>query len=236
LDWLGNGATASSVTQPFQPSSYSASPQSAKGRFRAQRVTVISSKQLPPMASQQCYQYIPLENGRRIRLLCLEPGDAAATPKLSLFNADLDQQPTYEALSYTWGDPNDTTLIYYNEEGSTLAVTRNCEAALRRLRLEYEERTLWIDAICIDQGNIDERGRQVRLMSAIYKQAQGVIAYLGDASHESQVGMDFILHDLQVLLAGKANRPSVGLSADSPSSPQQMAIDHILSRPYFERI
>ncbi|PMD28507.1 HET-domain-containing protein, partial [Hyaloscypha hepaticicola] len=175
------------------------------------------------MASQRHYQYRPLEKGRCIRLLRLEPGDAAAAQKISIFHADLDQQATYEALSYTWGDPDDTTLISCTEEGSTLAVTRNCEAALRSLRLEYEERTLWIDAICIDQSNVDERGQQVRLMSDIYKQAQQVIAYLGEASHDSQVGMDFILHDLQAISAAGEDRPS-------------MAIDHILTRPYFERI
>jgi hypothetical protein len=187
------------------------------------------------MASERSYEYRPLEIGGHIRLLRLAPGDELATIKISLLYTNLDQHPPYEALSYTWGDPKDTTLISCDEDGATLAVTRNCSAALRRLRSQANERTLWIDAICIDQSNMTECSQQVRLMSDIYTKAERVLAYLGEASHESEIGMDFTLQDAQNMSTGK-DRPSVGLGPGKTASPQQTAIDHILSRPYFSRV
>ncbi len=38
---------------------------------------------------------------------------------------------------------------------------------------------IWIDAICIDQSNDEERGHQVRLMRKIYEAAQCVSIWLG---------------------------------------------------------
>jgi hypothetical protein len=61
-------------------------------------------------------------------------------------------------------------------------VTKNCEAALRRLRDKDGERILWIDAICIDQDNINERNHQVQLMKEVYSTAHQVIIWLGEAS------------------------------------------------------
>ncbi|OCL11348.1 heterokaryon incompatibility, partial [Glonium stellatum] len=58
-------------------------------------------------------------------------------------------------------------------------ITRNCEAALQTLRSEGEERISWVDAICINQDDIQERNSQVRLMPAVYHQATRVLAYLG---------------------------------------------------------
>ncbi|RGP80078.1 heterokaryon incompatibility [Fusarium longipes] len=93
---------------------------------------------------------------------------------------------TYEALSYTWGtEDGDASLsqsIYC--DGAIIKVSKNCEKALRRLRLRTEERVLWIDAICIDQTNHGERGRQVALMDLIYLRARRVVIWLGDASKD----------------------------------------------------
>jgi hypothetical protein len=186
------------------------------------------------MSSLCRYHYKNIGEGRQIRLLRLKPGEESAAIYISIFEASLDEYPLYEALSYTWGDANVKSLITCNDEGDTLPVTRNCEAALRRLRSQTEERTLWIDAICIDQSNTPERGQQVQLMSAIYRQAQRVLAFLGEASDDSQVGLDFILQDADML--GRTSRPPVGLGPDNKSSPQQRSIDRILDRSYFKRI
>jgi hypothetical protein len=186
------------------------------------------------MAPPSQYSYDVLQNPREIRLLRLKSGDDLDVLQISIFSALLDEEPIYEALSYTWGDPSKTTLLSYDVNGGTISITMNCEAALRRLREKEKERTLWIDAICINQSNDEERSHQVQLMSAIYQQAERVVAYLGDESDDSDLGMDFVLEDAAVIC--RTDRPSVGLSADVTSSSQQRAIDRILERPYFERI
>ena len=90
---------------------------------------------------------------------------------------DLNAKPIYDALSYVWGcpDPIDTVILGQNK---CTRVAENLRKALVALRLRKASRTLWIDAICIDQKNSQERGHQVRLMQAIYSQANTVRVWL----------------------------------------------------------
>jgi Heterokaryon incompatibility protein (HET) len=43
----------------------------------------------------------------------------------------------------------------------------NLEAALQRIWSEVTTKALWLDAICIDQSNSDEKSEQVQLMATI---------------------------------------------------------------------
>ncbi|KAF9630018.1 hypothetical protein BFW01_g199 [Lasiodiplodia theobromae] len=104
--------------------------------------------------------------------------------------------PDYEALSYTWDDANGdrslTQEIRCGPEYGKIAITKNCEAALLRLRLEDDLRFLWIDALCIDQSNLRERGHQVHLMFRIYHTAFRVVVFLGNRSFESDRLFDYL--------------------------------------------
>ena len=96
----------------------------------------------------------------------------------------------YEALSYTWGKMYSLRLIKMN--GSPFAVTSNLEAALRRLRRPNKSRAVWVDALCIDQENFEERGKQVQIMREIYENASEVIVWLGEESPSTNCAMDFL--------------------------------------------
>jgi hypothetical protein len=96
--------------------------------------------------------------------------------------------PSYEALSYQWGPETPKHPIQINNQPQE--ISGNLYSALQRLRLIDTERVLWIDAICIDQGNPIEKGNQVQLMAAIYQRAQRTLVWLGEASHDSHVAMD----------------------------------------------
>lgn len=54
--------------------------------------------------------------------------------------------------------------------------------ALRRLRLSNVKRLIWLDAVCIDQGDAGERNHQILWMSHIFSKAFRVIIYLGEAN------------------------------------------------------
>jgi hypothetical protein len=82
----------------------------------------------------------------------------------------------YEAISYVWGDPKDRELIICQE--CVVSVTRSLFEALRRFRNVDTVRTLWADAICINQAANEERSSQVRLMNIIYRRALRVLAWL----------------------------------------------------------
>ncbi|RTE78327.1 hypothetical protein BHE90_007203 [Fusarium euwallaceae] len=96
----------------------------------------------------------------QIRMLHLEPG-WGSTPiscTIHLISLTSDPPPKYEALSYTWGDPKVTREIIVN--GYLVNVTFNLYSALYRLRQPEEMRILWVDALCINQTDVDERGQQ----------------------------------------------------------------------------
>ncbi|KAF2995165.1 hypothetical protein E8E14_001903 [Neopestalotiopsis sp. 37M] len=104
---------------------------------------------------------------RQIRLLTLLPASDIVEDTVSaiLQTVSLNDEPAFEALSYVWGDGRDTVEI--NVDGKTANVTRNLGTALRRLR-GSTPRVLWVDALCINQSDIDEKNNQVPLMSELY--------------------------------------------------------------------
>ena len=130
------------------------------------------------------FKYEHLESSE-IRLLRLQPssGHGFAKPlsgslkMIRLQDNDSSISAKFEALSYCWGDEAaDRTLSLDN---TPFPIKPNLEAALRELSKEKVERLLWIDAICINQADLNERNEQVRMMSSIYQQAARVIIWIG---------------------------------------------------------
>lgn len=112
-----------------------------------------------------------------IRLLRLLPGHLGDSISCKLIRSVLVTSPPYDALSYTWGDSSERVPIHVN--GTEVLITRNLETALRNLRHEDRPRTLWIDALCINQHDTAERSRQVQEMGNIYRSAEHVLIYVG---------------------------------------------------------
>lgn len=104
-------------------------------------------------------------------------------------HASLSESPTYKGLSYCWGDRDDTREIHMN--GFKVKVTRNLEAALREIG-RNESVCVWVDALCINQSDLDERGRQVLRMGDIYKNASEAICWLGDEADDSFLAFELI--------------------------------------------
>ena len=130
-----------------------------------------------------------------IRLAILQPGPRNASIRVKLGRSAFAERPKYEALSYTWGRADDLRAIELN--GTRVEVRKNLALALVHLRHTSEERVLWIDAICINQADLEERNRQVELMSYIYARAKRVLVWLGIIVHWDDMGLD--LHDLGTL-------------------------------------
>lgn len=136
--------------------------------------------------------YGPLRE-KEIRLVLLMPGPVHDPLIVVLHPVPYpwnDQHP-YTALSYTWGSLEETRLIFIGQmnrcgddlDQSTstkgLSCTASLEIALRGLRDENQPVWLWIDALCINQGSLEERGHQVPLMAEIYSHARRVAVWLG---------------------------------------------------------
>ncbi|KAF1358898.1 HET-domain-containing protein, partial [Lizonia empirigonia] len=106
-----------------------------------------------------------------------EVGGVLATIHCELQKSCIDDALIYDAVSYVWGDPGFTQVITIN--GQYFRVRMNLWRVLLRLREEGYAGLLWIDAICINQEDVAERGWQVALMGRIYQNAQNVHAWLG---------------------------------------------------------
>lgn len=99
----------------------------------------------------------------------------------------------YFALSYTWGDPERKSTIVL--DGHEVKVTQNLENALRSLRecpVIPEKTLLWVDALCINQMDKDERASEVQRMRSIYVSAIDTIVYLGSGDPPTEAGIGFI--------------------------------------------
>jgi hypothetical protein len=130
----------------------------------------------------------PIGVNKNIRLLELLPGTALDDVQSVLFTVDLGDCPEYEALSYCWGEEIETTPIQVNEQ--TLYITKTLRSALFRLRNPDRSRTIWVDAICINQDDIEERGEQVKIMREIYSSASRTVVWLGVADEDSDTAFD----------------------------------------------
>ncbi|KIW09132.1 uncharacterized protein PV09_00070 [Verruconis gallopava] len=135
------------------------------------------------------YEYRSLvdrQDDDHIRLLSLAPSrDWTDAIHVRLVEARLSDDLVYEALSYCWGDISKRLLIFC--DGKPFLVSENLETALRHLRLEESERILWIDAICINQADYEERKHQVGMMRSIYSRAKRVLVWLGEAGEDSEL-------------------------------------------------
>ncbi|KAF5564717.1 heterokaryon incompatibility protein [Fusarium phyllophilum] len=96
---------------------------------------------------------------------------------------------TYSALSYVWGDSSDQEYILVNRV--LFRIRRNLYQALMQLRRNGVIGWLWIDSLCIQQKNIDEKSYQVGLMREIFSSASQVYSWLGEGTPSTDVAMDF---------------------------------------------
>ncbi|KAF6783585.1 het domain-containing protein, partial [Colletotrichum musicola] len=123
-----------------------------------------------------------------IRLLVLLPCQRRESPiECRLETVDLSANPNFEALSYVWGDPSTRVDITVNKQ--VLNVTASLGTALRHLRHGTDPRALWVDAVCIDQTNLDERNHQVKRMRYIYQHSSHTVVWLGEGDEETDAAM-----------------------------------------------
>lgn len=136
------------------------------------------------MAENDVFSYDPLPDASiYIRVLVLEHGNKEDPLRVTLLQESLDEVSVpYEAVSYWWGIPEKSfrITVRQGEEVGSLTITENLHNALVRFRSVSEDRTLWNDALCIDQSDVEEKAQQVRLMGRIYTEARKVLIYLGE--------------------------------------------------------
>lgn len=177
----------------------------------------------------------------QVRILKLLPGTAEEPLCCEIFTSRLSENPYYEALSYCWGYQWDQELYYapnreryygpFEELKKRGRITRNLGDALRALRLENAARYLWVDAVCINQSDHDEKAWQVRMMDKIYKSATEVHVWLGPADDTSRFGIMAIRY-----FTDPATTPTAAPWYSTNSDLYASGLSSLLERPWFSRI
>ncbi|KAI0112511.1 HET-domain-containing protein [Nemania sp. FL0031] len=203
------------------------------------------------------YRYLPLGTNE-IRLIKLRPVSDGPNISISFIYTTVEKaEGTYEALSYAWGGSTRPHVLLC--DGSYLKITTSLQSALSNLRLDSAPRQLWVDAICINQPDSLERGRQVVLMEQIYRNASKTIVYLGDRSVDSDLAAKYleshmarvkgaVAHFINQRMVAQDNYDVLQICIKSLGVNQailfegfdqravQKALMNLLSRPWFRRI
>jgi hypothetical protein len=201
------------------------------------------------MSSYQ-YHTLGLPEGR-IRLLRLLPHrNKNARIDCELFTCSLSDSGSarpYDALSYAWGPKDGPQPVHI--DNCKLSVTANLHAALLHLRDASIDRILWVDAICINQDDDNEKGLQVQSMAKIFAQASRVIVWLGETAENSDEALETLRMAAEEQYTNaseyeerekrndqEAELITPGQQSEYSSGTGQQAIIKLLERSWFQRI
>ncbi|MCJ1288353.1 hypothetical protein MMC26_007708 [Xylographa opegraphella] len=191
--------------------------------------------------------YSNLLEDETFRLLRLTNGICTDELQGQLMIHRLSDAPPYEALSYVWGDA--TINGHIKCAGKVLPITPNLTAALYRLRSTSADRLLWVDQLCINQDDLQERSKQVSMMRSIYKTAERVLVWLGpDHEKQAEHAKSLVMAIVQLVsVAGEdemveemmhfpADKALIEHGLPPRDHPQWDALVHLTGLPYFTRV
>lgn len=151
------------------------------------------------------YKPIPLQNETSIRIL--RSDECGFGLGFRVKQIDLNDDPSYRCLSYTWGNPLDCDAdpntqdewrehhqIFIcdddtSEDWRVFLVTTNLYDFLKEFSTASLNGTpwIWIDAICVNQSDLGERNAHVGMMCRIYRSCHEVLIWLGREGPETRL-------------------------------------------------
>lgn len=151
-------------------------------------------------SSNRLYGPRPMDASKRqIRLIYIQPARSFEDPVVCELKCCCltDTELQYTTLSYCWGQPAfDSTLICNN---IAVHITANLHYALRRVRQASFGLPIWVDQICIDQSNLQERSEQIQIMISIYRGSKRLFIYIGEEDGTTDAAFGFLQQMLQEL-------------------------------------
>lgn len=194
--------------------------------------------ELQPASNMSAELYATLKH---VRLAA----DASSLPNITMAPLEL-----YEALSYVWGERNFSATLRLQDGVKMMKITPNLAEALRRLRHTDQPRTLWVDQICVNQNDDQEKAQQVSMMARIYESAKQVLVWLGEETAHTELAISSI-QDIAASYGYLAVRndhdkywwPSIPVLRNDSTGAQtslklakQNHIDDIYKRTWFTRL
>ena len=194
------------------------------------------------------HEYRRLNDSRNIRILELQAGAGEAKLEGRLREVSISDSAIYEAVSYTWACEGPDQHLRIASSG-VLKISNTLASALRQLRYLDRPRSLWIDAICINQFDDVEKSAQVQMMRQIFHQAEQVVVWLGEEADNSDLVFEFMRSISQAAIdwasafdrvseddSTKSAHAETLLRTFAPGSPAQTSLGHFLQRAWFRRV
>ncbi|KAH8745623.1 heterokaryon incompatibility protein-domain-containing protein [Hyaloscypha finlandica] len=223
-------------------------PPSTLDALEDDRMGIVTYEDITTLTTPD-FVYEPLRNNNSgVRFLRLFPGRLEDHVMCDLFEAELRERMCYE-LPQPWNPQNQATRVKYEalswSWGKTIAqhqihvrkgmgiakmrVSKDMIWALKHLRRPYEDRILWIDAICINQKDNIERNHQVENMAVLYDQAFNVCVWLGRDNKESKVAIEFVKNEIMEF------QNFDDLCEKKENTNKWKALLSLMQRPWFSR-
>ncbi|TID18906.1 HET-domain-containing protein [Venturia nashicola] len=204
----------------------------------------------------QRHQYEPLPPGEEYtRVVVLQPAEDLDDELVCQIKSVKYQElgVHFEAISYAHDHSifPETLVCVNGRFHSNITISPNLSNALRHLRLPNATRTLWVDAICINQEDAQEKSSQINQIGAIFAAAQRVSVWLGLPDEETADAFDFchVLADFAIScglskehefnikytdwLSPGPKRARTSLACDSVYQQRGLAFKRFLERPWF---
>jgi hypothetical protein len=201
-------------------------------RFYCRQKIKIFKPKLPPHYGQP-YQYESL-GADEIRLLQISRMSPFGEYTCRVVHVAFASPPAYEAISYTWGGlPLDHDLLC--EDGYMLKVSERVVEIVQARASVMDSKFLWIDAVCINQGDLDEKASQIKLMAEIYQNASRTIIWLG-LSPEASACISFINRHMVTFAMNRPDTNWKALFRIGSREPGWQEFLNFLHHPYWSRM
>jgi hypothetical protein len=189
--------------------------------------------------------YKPLNSdNKEIRLLLVKAGKADQPIECELQHTSLQSKdrPEYETVSYCWGDATEKATIVLH--GVETSVPLSSKTVLARIREAKKDRLVWIDAVCINQDDVAERGQQVALMEEIYSGTVQNLIWLGEGTPDVNSYVLFLLELVHSKAMRATNNGEYFYEIACETLPQEdlgvpVIKSHLIeffSSPWFQRV
>jgi len=214
------------VEHGFPPEAPVAPSQSVIGPLEDQKV--VAAKLYTPIKPWQT------------RLLCLQPGEYGDELHAQLLVAnimegdglvlkDRDERVEYLALSYYWGPRSFRRPL--NVSKHDYPIPENLFCALQRVRSWSQALYIWVDAVCINQHDVDERSLQVRTMLSKFQKARQVSVWLGECCGPSATAAGSLMSH-----GDDGLRRQIEACCSAHAQDLVKGVVELLERPWFRRI
>ncbi|KAL4892128.1 heterokaryon incompatibility protein-domain-containing protein [Aspergillus ambiguus] len=184
------------------------------------------------------YSHIEPEEFRVLKILKVDPQIHFRLETFSIYEA-----PGYEALSYAWGTSLEKEECLCN--GAPFHISRALGQALRGIHRQSASEWIWVDAICINQTDAEEKAHQVAGMGELYSCADQVLIWLGEESDQSGLACSLLpelteriwaLHENEGGWRPRKTEDIVSQRLPPPEDPLWRSVFLLYSRDWFQRL